>query len=374
MPDKKHASWSELFYDLPYVAGLAVILNILGSNLSLDGFQTFLTFFIPLAWAWAGSTFYGDRFLTDHKSHKLMSLFEVVGISFMAIFASGGSIGFQGFAYSYIFIRLILILKYFKAGIKFKEAKPLAHTYAKGFLIGLIPWFLIISQTEFVLQLIVLGLILDGITSAFASRHNKLRPLNETHLPERMGLFYIIVLGQVINGLIRIETTTGITFETMLGSMAGLVLAFSLWWLYFENIDGSVIGSSRGTLRQAWSYVHLPFVLGIVLFGLGAQKAISSIPYSVLGSVEIVFLSISLAASIFCLGLFELITEYKNKTRKLKALIRFIGSAVILSIGWLMVITNPLYLIVLFTLICIGIMVIDELIVKKIIIFSLSSF
>ena len=71
----------------------------------------------------------------------------------------------------------------------------------------------------------------------------------------------------------------------MTGAIFGLVLACALWWAYFDVIVlvaerrfRSLQGHERiRVARDAYSYLHLPMVAGIVLIALGIKKTIAHV-------------------------------------------------------------------------------------------------
>ncbi len=181
-------------------------------------------------WAWIGGTFYTTRFETDDLVHRLLVLLQMVGAAALTInihWASGEKSG--NFAISYAAIRAFLVIEYIRAGHKIPTARSLANRYAQRFLISAILWLIsaaIPIPIRFVLW--ALALAIDVTTTILVGRkHLHLSP-NIFHLPERMGLFTLIVLGETIFGLISslsghkwsIESTISI------GAGLGIVLAF----------------------------------------------------------------------------------------------------------------------------------------------------
>jgi low temperature requirement protein LtrA len=52
---------------------------------------------------------------------------------------------------------------------------------------------------------------------------------------------------------------------------AGITIAFGLWWIYFDTIDGSAIRALRERRQVAiylsWLYLHFPLLIGIAALG-----------------------------------------------------------------------------------------------------------
>ncbi len=98
-------------------------------------------------------------------------------------------------------------------------------------------------------------------------------PLDTSHLPERFGLFTIIVLGEtllsVVSGMSEVDWRTG--------SVTTAVLAFGvamcIWWIYFTFVEEAPYLCNLGS-GQSYIYVHLPIVIGVVVIGIGMKYAI----------------------------------------------------------------------------------------------------
>ena len=102
-------------------------------------------------------------------------------------------------------------------------------------------------------------------------------PLDVSHLPERFGLFTILVLGETIVavtvGLGHVEWEVGSSIAAALGIM----VAIGLWWIHFDNVDGFVVrrrGQKTDWRPTVWIYSHLPLALGIGTVGVGVEHVI----------------------------------------------------------------------------------------------------
>jgi low temperature requirement protein LtrA len=74
--------------------------------------------------------------------------------------------------------------------------------------------------------------------------HSQFAP-HISHLPERMGLFTIIVLGESILGVEPEISNMEFGLYSMLILGISLNIPFSLWWLYFDSVDGIPIRALR---------------------------------------------------------------------------------------------------------------------------------
>jgi low temperature requirement protein LtrA len=273
----RHATWLELFYDLVFVVVIFQLAHNLEEDFSLNGFLGFLALFVPVWWSWIGAVFYATRFDTDDLGHRILILLQMVGAAALAVNVSDAlGNNSAGFALSYAAIRIILVLEYVRTGISksFSSATPLIRRYSRGFLCAAIVWIIsafIPPPFRFVLWGI--GLAIDFATVITAGRlHSQFAP-HISHLPERIGLFIIIVLGESVLEVVAGVQNREFDIYSMLILGLGLSIPFGLWWLYFDSVDGAPIRALREKGRigvySLWTIGHFPLVVGITSVGVG---------------------------------------------------------------------------------------------------------
>jgi len=312
------ATWLELFYDLVFVVAVSQVAHNLSENISLSGFFGFVFLFIPIWWAWIGTTFYANRFDIDDIGHRLLIGVQMIAITALAVNIHHGlRESSAGFALSYAAGRVVLVIEYLRAARHIPLARPLATRYAQGFAIAAALW-LISAFVPIPLRFgfWALGLIVDFATPLSAKRLQLGLTHHVEHLPERFGLFTIIVLGEaiiaVVNGLSnqKWDGKSAIAFGTApwaIAAVFGFSIAFSLWWIYFENIGSSALRSVGATGRigvyQIWLYGHLPLVIGLTATGVGVEHIVSSQPSVALPAPERVLLCGAVALCLLALAL-----------------------------------------------------------------------
>jgi low temperature requirement protein LtrA len=91
-------------------------------------------------------------------------------------------------------------------------------------------------------------------------------------LIERMGLFVIIVLGEVIVGAINgMADLVPLTLNGMVIGLLGVLVAIGLWWIYFDLVSHHPPVSR---LTQFWLYLHFPLVVAIAAGGAGVLNTV----------------------------------------------------------------------------------------------------
>lgn len=275
----RHATWLELFYDLVYVAVVAALAAELAADVSLAGATAFAALFVPVWWSWVGVTLFNDRFDTDDVAHRAFTLVSMLGVAALALSIPDALSG-PGFVLAYVFLRILLVVQYLRVARHVPLARALGVHYAVGFAIAAAIWLgSLVPDPPWRFVLWGLATIVDIGTPLTARRHQAKLPVSASHLPERIGLFMIIVLGESVAAVVRgIDSPS---LDAFVGGALGLVVAFSLWWVYFESIDEHVVKRTRAA-GQVWFYSHLPLTMGIVLMAVGVEGLVSVEPRSAL--------------------------------------------------------------------------------------------
>ena len=295
---------------------------------------------MPVWWAWAGQSFYATRFDTDDLGHRLFIIAQMFAVAAMAVNVHAGlGRGSAGFALSYAAVRFILVGEYLGAHVWVPAARSLTKRFGLGFGLAAAIWLVsawVPTPARFYLW--GLGLVIDFATPLGAGKlHSQLAP-HPTHLPERFALFILIVLGEAIAGVVMGLTKHAWSFQSGLTAALGLSLAFSLWWAYFDNIDGAAIRAARAQgriwLYQGWLYAHLPLVIGLAATAVGVQYAIASPQGMVLQPGERWLLCGATALVLLSIGCIQLIIDVsRSEIQKTRLAFRFAGAASVLALG-----------------------------------------
>ncbi|MFR9780717.1 low temperature requirement protein A [Micromonospora sp. MS34] len=114
-----------------------------------------------------------------------------------------------------------------------------------------------------------------------SSRTWAIAPLE--HWTERFALIILIAVGEAVNAMGVALTGRRMALPALLGIVTGALLLCTLWWAYFAPGATSgappraaARGPDRATLaRDAYAYLHLPIVVGLLLVALGLHTLLA---------------------------------------------------------------------------------------------------
>lgn len=352
------ASWLELFYDLVYVATFVQLGNHLSDNVSWYGFMYYVLLFIPIWWSWMGTTFYVNRFDTDDVLERLLVFAQIFTVSIMAIFALNALDATSAqFALAYAANRFILLLLYLRAWYALPELRPFTTGYLRGFSLAAALWFIsafVPGELRYVLW--VIGLAVDIITPFTLSKYQKQYPASPHHISERFALLTIIVYGEfflkIVGGLA--PKADDLVLSEALFNIPGLLIALSLWWLYFDNSAGATRWRPGGF--APWLYLHLPYQLAVTAMGVALYKILIPSSYETAPDAYRLMLCGVVALALVVYALIE-VYDHRTDSVPSDALtfgVRVSGAIVVLAIGIFATGTTNALLLVLVSIPTIG--------------------
>ncbi len=114
----------------------------------------------------------------------------------------------------------------------------------------------------------IVALFIDVATPILTLEHQRKQPsYSSTKLPERFGLLVILVLGEIVIGTVNgLAGQDHLTWTIGFTAVIGMLLAFSLWWIYFDFVARRAAKPSVWW-TMIWAYGHLPLVMGLVSVG-----------------------------------------------------------------------------------------------------------
>jgi low temperature requirement protein LtrA len=353
--DRGHrtATWLELFYDLSFVVVIAVLGNRLLADTSWTGVWSYFGYFALLWWLWASNTFYADRYDTDDLVYRLWSAAQMVAVLVLAAsLAQGPSASTTAFAAGYASARLVLLALYYRVYRHVAETRSLVTGYLMGFGAAAVVWtasVFIPDPARFFVWGVALAI--DLATPWVVRRQQATVPLDESHLPERFGLFVILVLGESLYAVVAGLSQTGWSASSLTAAILAVLLATLLWWLYFDNAEGSVVrrrSVERRTWRPTgWIYTHLLLAAALAIVGVALDEAILGAGHPPISAAQRWLLLGGVALALMSMAVIQIasIGQSPRAVNRTIAIHRLAGVPLLALIG-LFVQADPLWVLV----------------------------
>jgi low temperature requirement protein LtrA len=304
----RKVTWLELFFDLIFVAAVSQVAAPLRDDYTVAGLVRFAPLFVLIWWAWTGHAIFSTRFDTDDRQQRALTLLQMFAVAAMAANAKDAldSRSSAGFAAAYAAVRFILVAQYLRAS-RLRDARPLTIRYLAGHGTAAAVWLasaLVAAPERFWLW--GLAFAIDLGTPWVAVPHTVKAPPDAAHLPERFGLFTLILLGESVVAVMQgMESQEDWTPPAAASAFLGMAITFLIWWWYFDGAGGAAaqpVRSRRDAIRiHLWSYAHFPLYLGIVIVGVGMERIVTAISRSPLLSPETAILGCAVAMTMLAI-------------------------------------------------------------------------
>jgi len=283
MPGARRVTWLELFFDLVFVAAIAQVGAPLATDYSLHGLSRYTFLLLPIWWAWHGFAMYITRVDADDGVQRALTFLQMVAVIFMAANAEDGleSDSAAGFAAAYAVMRLMLGAQYLRA-MRLPAARSVARESAIGLLVTAAIW-LISALTPMPARYGVwaCAVAIEVGIATRGHRHTRALPPDPDHLPERFGLFTLILLGESIVSLMKgIQGQPDWSVPAASSALLGIGLVFTIWYGYFEGAQAASarhVRSLQDARRFAvWHQAHIPLYLGLILTAIGIEHVVKA--------------------------------------------------------------------------------------------------
>jgi low temperature requirement protein LtrA len=279
----------ELFFDLVFVFALTQVTAFMADELSWHGILNGVLVLILLWWAWTGYAWLANVASAEERPIKLSILTGMAAMFILALCipeafddVPGGLDGPVVLAICYLVFRLMHLVMFMIISREDDRLRAQVWRFAPS-VIASSAILLVASQLEGWLQtgLWVVALVADYVGTALGGFSGWRVPA-PGHFSERHGLIIIIALGESI-----VATGVGVAKEPIswviiVASLLGLVLSSALWWAYFDvsallgehALANEPVETRARLARNAYSYAHMPLLLGIVLVALGLKEVL----------------------------------------------------------------------------------------------------
>jgi low temperature requirement protein LtrA len=283
-PEERQAIPLELFFDLVFVFAFTQVTGLMSDNPTWEGLGQGMLVLAVVWWAWGAYSWLTNEIAADEDDARL-ALFAAMGAMLIAALGVPGAFGDDAvlFAVAYLVVRILHILVFAYASPEVSvtlAARRLARTAIPAPVL-LIVAGLLDGTAQALVWCIALAIDFGG-PLVFGVAGYQVSP---GHFAERFGLIVIIALGESIVAIGVGAAGIPLDAGVVAASLAGIVIAGALWWAYFDVVARAAEhklreakGDARAVVaRDAYSYLHLPMIAGIVLFALGIKKTIGDV-------------------------------------------------------------------------------------------------
>jgi low temperature requirement protein LtrA len=274
----------ELFFDLCFVVAVAQAATPLHHAISEDhvwvGVTSYLMVFFAIWWAWMNFTWFASAYDTDDDVYRITSFVQIAGA---LVLAAGVASAFDdgnwtGITVGYAIMRFAMVAQWLRAAVSDPPRRATALRYAAGITVVQVLWLSRLAlpeawSTPTFLLLVVAELVIPVIAERAPGGPTTWHP---HHIAERYGLFTIIMLGEAVSAAtiaVRTGLDTGLHVSDLLEvAVAGLLVVFALWWLYFDRSAQGLLTSLRAGML--WGYGHYFIFAAAAAAGAGLAVAV----------------------------------------------------------------------------------------------------
>jgi len=276
---ERRTSNVELLWDLVFVFSITQVTALLVHQLTWGGAARALLMLALVWWAWSAFVWAANAADAGVLRAALLPATVAILIAGIAIphaFAGTAMV----FAITYIAVRLLHLWLYVDASRRgaasMSAIAGFAVTVAVGMGLLLAGAFAHDGARE---ALWAAAVAIDYAGPGLLTRA-RLRGLQEVavaHFAERYGLFVIICLGESIAALGVVASGDHLSAGTVAAVALGALITIAMWWTYFARFAGAAEGHLRThrdpvlAASDAYSYLHLVIVAGIIVFAAGAK-------------------------------------------------------------------------------------------------------
>jgi low temperature requirement protein LtrA len=277
----------ELLWDLVFVFAVTQVTTLLRSELSWAGFGRSMLVLALVWWAWSafvwatnaqdpdGAVFRGVLLLAT-------ALIFIAGLALPQAFGREGTL----FAVAYAGVRFLHLALYVDASRRGNASLAAIAGFATTVAIGmalLIAGSFAGGLTRALFWLAAAAIDYAGPAWLTRERLRGLQRIAVNHFTERYSLFIIICLGESIVAVGLGASPRRLDSEIVADVSLALLITIALWWTYFDRFATTAEEQLREhrdpvlAAADAYSYLHLLLVAGIIIFAVGARYGVANV-------------------------------------------------------------------------------------------------
>lgn len=283
--DGRSVGTLELFFDLTFVFAMSQVTHLMLHDVSWLGFGRGVLALLALWWAWVCYAWLTNMFEIARVIHTTLIILAMAAMLIAVIaLPTAFTTGALVFGLALLAVRLINAGMFIASASRDEaELASAIRRLVPGLLVGpaLIVAAAFVDSPYRELLWLVAAVVDFG--SPLVAGINGLRVV-PSYFIERHGAVIIIALGETIISLGG-GAAESLHQPAVLGAVVlGVLISATLWWTYFGLTAGAeermrrTSAADRPRLaRDAYSYLHLLLVAGIVFFAVGARISVEHI-------------------------------------------------------------------------------------------------
>ncbi|RSM90835.1 low temperature requirement protein A [Kibdelosporangium aridum] len=287
--ERASATNLELFFDLVFVFALTQVTALMADAPSWHGLLRGALLLSVIWWSWIGYSWLSNWVKADEGLARSAMLAAMAAMFLLALAIPeafddlpGGLDGPLVLAFCYLLVRVVHVWLFWIAAGEEAELRAQLVRFAPSMIAGT-ALLAVASQLSGAAQTAVwaAAVVADyGGTMLIGTKGWRLP--SAKHFAERYGLIIMIALGESIVAIGVGVTHLAISWPIILAAILGLAIAGALWWSYFDThvlAAEQALAEARGDERVrmgqiAFTYLHLPLMIGIVMLALGLKKVL----------------------------------------------------------------------------------------------------
>jgi low temperature requirement protein LtrA len=175
-------------------------------------------------------------------------------------------------------MRLAMVGQWLRAAASDPERRTTALRFAGGISVVQIGWIAVLLLPANLVLPAFVGLVVAELAIPVWAESAAPTTWHPHHITERYGLFTIIVLGEsILAATIAVQAAlaSGERLFALLPIIAGgLLIVYSLWWLYFYRPVHDVLANRKLSTAITWGYGHFMVFASAAAVGAGLAASV----------------------------------------------------------------------------------------------------
>lgn len=283
------ATTLELFFDLVFVFALTQVTALMAADVTGKGLLRGVLLIAVVWWCWVGYSWLSNVVKADEGAARVTTLVAMASMFLLALAIPesfvdlpGGLPGPTVFAVAYLVLRSVHLVLFWIISADDPGLRRQVGRFAAT-MVGGTALLLLAADTSGDAQLLLwVGAVVADYGGTLLIGAKGWRLNSARHFAERHGLIVIVALGESIVAIGVGVTDLPISWPILIAATLGLAVSASMWWSYFDTaalLGEHALVAAQGEVRvsmarAAFTYLHLPMMIGIVMLALGLKKVL----------------------------------------------------------------------------------------------------